>query len=336
MEEIGQGIGNAYEEEDVGDWDVDSIRYYANPPVVFLDEDLDPRPFMHTDLPQKEFLFRLNQYPYKAQGPNPGNPQPGDSRFFVLAWDGRQWKWNLGPETDEPYSEKQGLPYYPPGKYVLELELEIEGVTEVLDAGTVELVYGGTLLDGIIGVSDRLRQIQQQYDDKHLQSVLYSVWHKVNPDRTLSPKTLVAGNLYSPIYHYDGHSDIWFFEGSKQHPPVVKDLVFIDGCESFNGVLHGYFIDNGLARVYLGWEGSIINVRANWWSGYFYQGLFNLYEQGHHYTIRQAYDYANVASDIWVQVGYVRLRIALSHPGLDERVPGDADRSIDHFEKTQY
>ncbi|MCD6283457.1 hypothetical protein J7J84_07685, partial [bacterium] len=329
IEEIGQGIGNAYEEEDVGDWDVASIRYYANPPVVFLEGDIDPRIFMHTDVSQEGFLFRLNQYPYKDSG--------GESLFFTLAWDGRQWKWNLGPEVDEPYGEKNGLPYYPPGRYFLELELEVEGVTKVLDAGAVDLVYGGSLLDGIIGLPDRLRQIKQQYEDKHLQSALYSVWHKEDLGRTLSPKSLVAANLYSPVYHYDGHSDIWFFPGPEQYPPIVKDLVFIDGCDSFNGILHDYFMDNSLARVYLGWESSISNIRANFWSGYFYEGLFNLVnEQGQHYSIREAYDYASVANDLWIQVGYVWHRIPLSDPGLDYRVTEDADRNINDFEKTQY
>jgi len=104
--------------------------------------------------------------------------------------------------------------------------------------------------------------------------------------------------------------------------------------------VHAHFMLNELgasARVYLGWEGDISNVRANWWSGYFYEALFNLVdEQGQHYSIKEAYDYANIAGDIWIQVGYVWHRIPLPHPGLDERVAGDADRNINNFEKTQW
>ena len=198
--------------------------------------------------------------------------------------------------------------------------------TETLDAGTVDLVYGGSLLDGALGMLDRLRQIRAQYDGVHIQSPLYSSW------REFSFKTRQAASLYCPVFHYDGHDPIDFSRKHRRKPPGLKDLVFIDACNGFSSL--NWF--GGCSRVFMGWVGAVNPAYAYAWSGYFYEGLFNLYEQGHHYTIRQAYDYASFQNDLHIQVGYVQIRVPLADPGIDPCVEGGDHRSVDDFEKTYW
>jgi len=196
--------------------------------------------------------------------------------------------------------------------------------TETLDAGTVDLVYGGSLLDGTLGMLDRLRQIKGQYGEVHIQSPLYS------SQDGFSFKTHHTASLYSPVFHYDGHGPIYFTKGQSNPLPGLRDLVFIDACNGFSSL--NWF--GGCSRVFMGWVGAVNPAYAYAWSGYFYEGLFNLYEQGHHYTIRQAYDYASFQNDLHIQVGYVQIRVPLPAPEYEEREPGDADRNVDYFERT--
>ena len=202
--------------------------------------------------------------------------------------------------------------------------------TETLDAGTVDLVYGGSLLDGALNfmMIDRLRQIKGQYDAINIQSLVYSTWHKSSG--SFSFKTTHAAELYSPVFHFDGHGDLLIYAAKR--PPLLKDIVFIDACSGFK--LLPYF--NGCSRVFMGWKGTVFVPVAYSWSGYFYEALFNLYEQGHHYTIRQAHDYASTMNDLHIQVGYVQIRVPRPDPEIHPCVEGGDHRSVDDFEKTYW
>lgn len=339
IEEISYGIGNAYEEEDVqaagcSGWDDPFIIHYQNPPVVFLEGSQDPHFYLHTDDPQDK-VIRLIGYEYKALG--------GAATSFTLGWDGRQWMWNLGPHI--PTGEALGLPYYPPGRYSLELELEFEGLAEpvTLEAGTVDLVYGGSLMDPSLEVADELRPLKANYSNVGIESPLYSVHTKGNPPHhySFSLQTAVASALYSPIFHCDGHNNIWFFENI--YGPLLKDLVYNGGCDSFHDCgTREYFVgddppDTMRTRVYMGWLVDVNSYASAEWDRLFYDLLFGRkWPFGPRYTIREAWDGANEKAKKINNKRYMRGNRLPIATGVDykEKAPGDFDRTVDEFEKT--
>jgi len=218
--------------------------------------------------------------------------------------------------------------------------------TETLDAGTVDLVYGGSLMDATIQFVDELRPLKEKYNGVGLESPLYSVWTKLPANYSFSRKTAVASALYSPVFHCDGHNNIWFFENI--YGPLVKELVYNGGCQSFGEKWWGacgtwrYFVggsppDTMRTRVYMGWLINVDSYASAEWDRLFYGLLFGRkWPFGPRYTIREAWNGANEKAKKINKKRYMRGNRLPVATGVDyeEKSAGDFDRTVDEFEKT--
>jgi len=316
---LGQGVGNAYEESDLPNYDDENKeatgwRQYitmGNPPVFFRQgswsrAELEPH-YYNDSSDQSDGVDDIR----RVTGLTSADDDP-EEMAFTVAWDGRQWEFEVGPENGPAEGEP---PMYPPGRYVLKIRVTEPFVAEK-ELGTVHLVWGGLSTDSFGGHAPSER-IKTWLCNKDIQSIHYS------SEELFAYYTTLTFREYGSVLHYDGHGTGW---GTKDYgEPIPKDLVFINACESDNKF--GQFNTNS----FIGWVGDVDSWVADIWAYEFYDAFLN--SSGAPLNIADAYDEACDRSD--KHYTYIVRRWRYSY---DDFYPflrtNDFTVTIEDFEKT--
>jgi len=326
---LGQDVGNAYEEADVGDWDTPAFlgRKWHYPPVALVEgirSVSEIRQTIHAD--EQPLIRRVI-----------AEECSGQNKEFTFGWDGRQWDtWNT--YQNPPKDDDGGTPYYPPGVYEVVVRAKLPLLGEVSKRlGRVSLVYGAMLLDGYESPSplpdDKLRWLKQLYINENIRPVLYFSPNKNKHGLTqsFSYLTFWSGALFSPVLHYDGDTPRLSLGPFEDDFAIRNNLVFLDGCEG--GALRGTFN----SQVYIYYPTKIRVMQAMVWADYFYRHLFvdRKVDQSR-YTIAEALSFAN--NEVKKHASwYFRKRIPNAFPVAEEYVSGPGkglNQTVDNFEHT--